>query len=374
MPPVPWYNSAWRHRMAVTIDHTKVAAVLTNFPWYVRGADILTANPTFWDYVESLTGNDFLWTLDDGTTKIAHAMSHFGPGLRDFESHALIASLSNATDTTRYLYWGNRNAAAQQDAAATFAGHIARWDLGQAAGDMLDTTGAGLSASRVGAPGNVAGQLYATGGASFDGTNDYLTIPADTMAAAMNAKAAIAFSCWFKQAAVGATRHLFSSYTSALAHKLNVYLGTANNVAVRTKPNEALDTARTYISSGALADTASWHYLVAVVDVANDAVLLYLDGAPYAGSGTTTFVSTAFDGTYSAANPFSLFALVGGTQKFTGAADEARLLASVPSADRVLTTYRNQSAPDTFHLFGEIETYPGANLGEHWLMRTRRYP
>jgi len=67
-----WYNSNWLYRKAITIDSSKVSATLSNFPVLVSiASDSDLASKAQSD------ANDILFTLSDGTTKLAHEIEDF---------------------------------------------------------------------------------------------------------------------------------------------------------------------------------------------------------------------------------------------------------------------------------------------------------
>jgi hypothetical protein len=60
-----WYDAAWRYRIPLAIDHTKVATTLVDFP-------VLVSLTTTDLQKAQADGDDFVFTLADGTTKLAH--------------------------------------------------------------------------------------------------------------------------------------------------------------------------------------------------------------------------------------------------------------------------------------------------------------
>ena len=67
-----WFDSGWLYRKVLTIDHTKVGSgPHTNFPVLLSraDADLMTKAQT--------DGNDILFTLSDGTTKLNHEIESY---------------------------------------------------------------------------------------------------------------------------------------------------------------------------------------------------------------------------------------------------------------------------------------------------------
>ena len=65
-----WYNTDWKYRKKITIDHTKVSADLTNFPVYLD----LSSDPDLAAHAQA-DGDDILFTSSDGVTKLDHDLS-----------------------------------------------------------------------------------------------------------------------------------------------------------------------------------------------------------------------------------------------------------------------------------------------------------
>lgn len=104
-----WYDSNWLYRQKITIDNTKVAGDLTDFPVAIQ---IDSANDVFNKALAS--GNDILFTASNGTTKLKHELSVY-----DNATPLLIAfvktNLSGSNDTIIYMYYGYSKADDQSD-------------------------------------------------------------------------------------------------------------------------------------------------------------------------------------------------------------------------------------------------------------------
>lgn len=66
-----WYSSSWNYRKTITIDSTKVAANLTDFPILINTTDTDLRDDAQED------GDDILFTSSDGTTKLSHEIEKF---------------------------------------------------------------------------------------------------------------------------------------------------------------------------------------------------------------------------------------------------------------------------------------------------------
>lgn len=129
-----WYNvgGTWNYRKAITIDVTKVPNTdQLNFPVLVS----LTSDAGL--VAHSLaSGNDILFTLSDGTTKIPYQRESYAGGT--LTAWVQVPTLSHIANTIIYMYYGNAGAADQQQAANV-------WDPSYAAVYHLSEPGAGTA-------------------------------------------------------------------------------------------------------------------------------------------------------------------------------------------------------------------------------------
>ena len=116
-----WFpQGSWAHRKPITVDATLVGADQTDYPLLVQFSDAdLAANAT-------LGGLDLVFTAADGVTRLDHVIEAWDPGAGSLTAWVLVPTVSSATDTELFLYYGNVSAADQQDPAAVFG---ARADL-----------------------------------------------------------------------------------------------------------------------------------------------------------------------------------------------------------------------------------------------------
>ena len=169
-----WYSENWSYRQAITVDHTKVGADLTDFPIAVRISD--PANPVF--SKARSDGHDLLLTGADGTTKLSHERAVWDQTAKVMVLFFKASSLSSAADTVFYLYYGNPASGDQQNGPDVWTnGYRGVYHLDGAPGTVIDST-AGThngTSSNMDAGDLVAGLLGKAH--DFDGSNDYVDIP-----------------------------------------------------------------------------------------------------------------------------------------------------------------------------------------------------
>jgi hypothetical protein len=89
-----WYDSAWGYRVKITIDHTKVAGDLSNFPWLVH----IVSNAGIGANARA-DGYDLVFTSDDMVTKLDHEVEEYVSATGEVVSWVKIPFLSSSVDT-----------------------------------------------------------------------------------------------------------------------------------------------------------------------------------------------------------------------------------------------------------------------------------
>jgi len=109
-----WYDKGWSHRKAITIDKAKVVSDQKDFPVMVNlGSDTDLAA-----WAQS-TGNDLVFTLADGTTKVPCKIESFTSNNGALVAWVKVPVLSSGANTVLYMYYGNHMAPNQQDTSSS---------------------------------------------------------------------------------------------------------------------------------------------------------------------------------------------------------------------------------------------------------------
>jgi len=172
-----WYNSSWKYRVKITVDHSKVGSDLTDFPVYV---DLSTLPSGFHTNVKS-DGGDIRVTRSDGTTECPREVVFYDSTNDKGELHFKANSLSSTTDTVFYIYYGNSSASDYATDATYGAENVWNDFLGvlhcnESSSPLMDSSGNGLDATQNGAPtyGVTAGMIG--NGVHGDGVDDGFTM------------------------------------------------------------------------------------------------------------------------------------------------------------------------------------------------------
>ena len=364
--PNAWYfnpvtgNCNWKYRKMITIDHTKVSADQSSFPVLVSLTDTdLSAKA-------QSNGNDILFTSSDGTTKLNHEIENYTSSTGSLVAWVGVPTLSSATDTVLYLYYGNSTATGQQNPAAVWdANFKAVWHLVEVgstgANAYSDSTsnanngqGGGGTAGAV--PAQAAGQI--SYGQSFDGANDYIATT-NLVSSPPPYGSAFTESIWF-QTTSSVEAKLISlenqrTGTGSSAIDWMIYMEPTGNVVGGVYSGGS----KTIISSPM--NNGNWHYAVLTYynQSSTDTNLsLYVDGS-FIGSKTSVTPQTMTGylrmGSYHISGNWPPGVVADGY--YSGALDEARYSTINRSSTWIATEYANQNSPSTFSSVGNEETW-----------------
>jgi hypothetical protein len=319
----------------LTIDNTKVAGDLTDFPVYVNLADLPSS---FWDTVAN-GGGDIRVFKSDGTTELPREVVSCDTSTETGELHfKYTGTLSGSTDTEVQIHADGTSA----DYAVTdtygrnnvWTGYKGVWHT-QA--NSNDSTSGGFN----GTDSNVS---YVTGkirnGAEFNGTNSQISLGN----VGVSGSTARTISGWLKTDVVNTSLDAIFTYgaeTNRNACKLfanvisngDLYLGFFG---------------RDYYTSGLLS-TDTWYYFNAVYEggtLSTSTVKIYLNAT--SRSLTQVGVSDGSADTTDSNYAIGYDKLVSG-RVFDGILDEIRITNVALSANWITTEYNNQNSPSTFY-------------------------
>jgi len=335
-----WYDAAWAYRKKITIDNTKVAATLTDFPVLISlSTDTELAGNAQDD------GDDILFTTTDGITKINHEIETFNGTSGQLVTWVKVPGLSSAADTDIYIYYGNSGAGNQEN--PTFV-----WDSNYQMVQHLEETTGGANAIQDSTSNtnhgtdnnsptlNAAGKINGADG--FDGSDDYISV-ADSNS--LDITGNITLEAWVKTTNNALSYQTIMEKRPAVTN-YNYYLRLDSGYfrfSFYSGAHRALLDDTTQLSSNV------WHHVAATYDNSN--IRLYVDGTE-AKSGAQTAPLVADTGAF----------IIGietyqvtDTNAFSGTVDEVRISDTARSADWLLTSYNNQSSPSGFYSVGSAQ-------------------
>jgi hypothetical protein len=320
---VPWYGG-WGYRQLLFVDPAQVSGSLSNFPALVTERNMRS---NIWLNAKS-DGSDILFTAADGVTKLAHELEKIDAAGKQLCAWVKLPSVSAASNTPFYVYYGRASAANQENPTGVWSGYRAVWHLRETSGTRYDSTSNDADVAPNGGVSHTASGRV-NGASAFDGSTGYLAANKQVI----NGNGTV--SVWVKMPATLSTgRAIFD--TGYNAGTLIREFGSASGERLEAWVHEG-STANISDASYFQGTENSWVYLSLVMS--NNTAYLYRNGQ-YRMSGT--YIGT----------PSSTFVNIGvwpaGPQYWNSTIDETRVAVDVLSADWIATEYRNQGNPSAF--------------------------
>jgi len=203
------FDEGWQYRKNITIDHTKIAGDLKNFPVLVSTVDTDLRDKAQDD------GDDILFMDGDGVaTRLYHEIEYFDDSSGEIVAWVNVTNLASNQDTILYLYYGNSSCKSQQ-----FPDGV--WDSNYVMVQHLEETSTGTrydstSNDNDGTPINYEGNEAVTGkidGADdFDGIDDNIGLGVNTF----NSYTGGTVSVWIKLDTLSPHQPIFAGSKTAV--------------------------------------------------------------------------------------------------------------------------------------------------------------
>ena len=153
--PVPtptWKDYNWLYRKNITIDKTKVAATLSNFPVLIKYTD---------SDLKGRTQNEILFTTSDGQTKLSHQIESFDSGTGALVAWVKVPNLPTSPNTSLFMYYGGPTAPSQEYPTDVWTNSFTGvYHLNETTDASLgDSTGTGPTGNPTNSPAQTAGQI-----------------------------------------------------------------------------------------------------------------------------------------------------------------------------------------------------------------------
>jgi RHS repeat-associated protein len=335
-----WYNATgtWTDRKQITIDESKISGStsLTDFPFLFSVTDPSLKTVANGGKVGKTDGSDILFTSGDGVTKLAHEIEKYVPTTGEVIAWIKIPSLSATTNTKLLIYYGNAAAANQQNRTGTWnTNYKGVWHVNNA---LTDSTVNAKNLTNSGSTNTTAGKIGEA--RAFDGISQLAYTTSLPTVVTNN----FTLSAWVKPNEASTTWQVPVSNGSDNGSSGGGYAALIGSGNWQTLFNMVVAQ-----NSGVAVDTASWSQISIVRN--NGTTTLYKNGVAIGSTFTDTPLA-----------PVSAFAIGAQLQNstptfhrfFNGTVDEARISASVRSADWINAEYNNQSSPSTFFSYGAV--------------------
>jgi hypothetical protein len=343
-PTADWYDDAWLYRRPLTVAKALVDADLLGFPLLVSFAHPELAE-------RATSSQDFLFTMDDGTTVLPHEIVSHDPELGSLKAWVRVPALRAIFDTKVFVYYGNPSPPSLPNPALVWTeGFEAVWHLDEPATD--ETSGVQHVDSVTGQlPGVQSGNHDVPGkigrAQKFDGEDDRVGIEGADAISLGDADCTV--SAWIRTSS--------QLPISLMAKNQDASHVPGDKLLGLTAGKFAIDHGWVgYLSSTKLVNDAEWRQVVWTqrrnATGEAEAWTLYVDGVADGTiefptqpdvAGHTLFLGGATVGSYF---PYP----------WAGEIDEVTVSRVARGAVWVAVSYANQNAPEAFATLGAEQT------------------
>jgi hypothetical protein len=107
------FQNGWTYRKRLTIDASRVAGDLNNFPVLISTTDLdwKEDSQAIPGHVAQTDGGDIIFTAGDGITKLDHEIEKYDPATGELVAWVEVRSVSSTNNTNIYIYYGNTSLA-----------------------------------------------------------------------------------------------------------------------------------------------------------------------------------------------------------------------------------------------------------------------
>jgi hypothetical protein len=355
---ISWSNG-YTNMRTIMINSSQVPNTnQTNFPVLISlpantYADLkTTANG---GVVTNANGYDIIFTSDAaGTIPLAYERESYSGSTGAMIDWVNVPTVSHSANTAIYLFYGNSAVTTDQSNPS------GTWDSNYAGVYHLPngTTLSANDSTSNGNSGTINGATATTGqidgGASFNGSSQYISVPGQGIATGQ-----FTISGWVNATGLATWGTIIKNWGASLNGAYHFGLDNASG-KVSIYVTESNGTQIGPVIDANTVSTGTWYYFVATADGSN--VNLYRNGSsvgtPLAYNGTLLNYSYTNIGAKPGNNTNA--PLAGASPGYwDGALDELRVSNVARSADWIQTEYNNQSSPSTFYSVGAAVTGGG---------------
>jgi hypothetical protein len=324
------YLGGWSYRRSITIDHSKVASSLANFPVLMDFTDASLASHA------QTSGNDIMFmNASSAAQKLSHEIEYYNGSTGHLTTWVNIPSLSSTTDTIIYMYYGNPTAANQQNKTWV-------WDpdfkmvqhLSETSGVHYDSTSNGNNGTQYGGVAQgIAGKI--------DGADQFSPSPSKyVQGSSFSLPDTYAFSMWFKANTVSGWQTLFEMGTSG--NRIMCWLNGNQFGALGHRESGYTATTNANLIAG------QWYYIVFTFNYsASPQARLFINGTEFTLSNNNGIGHTpSMSGYFRIGEPTAQ------DYPFNGIIDEVRLSKTARGASWITTEYNNQNSSSSFYAIG----------------------
>jgi hypothetical protein len=343
-------KGSWLYRKQITIDSSKVANDLREFPMLINITDSDLALKARSD------GYDIEFTDSDGITILDFEIESYDGALGQLFAWVSIPLLSSTTDTIFYLYYGNSDIGTQSNPTDVWdSNYVMVHHLEETSGTPYDSTSYdndGFVYNNVTM--DVVGKI--NGADEFEGAigvDDYIDCGNDP-SLYFNASRNYTWSAWVLRHSNDDWDTIFSKF-SWTNNGTRVFINTGGlpKIVVGNHDNE-------FVTSTTSINLNKWYHIVVVYNGSTPTQPeIHINGAKDATTGSVTFRSnmvTQFDIGYGWTN-----------EGWNGVIDEVRVSNIARSESWINTSFQNQYDTTSFFSVGNEESVSNVTSGYEWV-------
>jgi hypothetical protein len=339
----------WTHRKPITLLASQIEApgddTLSDFPVLISVADTEIAASAL------PSAADIVFTAANGTTLLASEIESFTKADGQLVAWVKVPNLSAIINTKLYVYYGHQNPPPQQPEDVWTANYLGVWHLNQDPGP--DGNNNIRDATRGSHHGTADAQFVSADsvparigrGIRFDGTQEYVNF------ATMDFGNTFTISMWVNFAGrPGIAVLLANSDTGRDTDGFRFYVnGTSSDGRVLFETGSGIGASGRVAetNANAIVDNTPAHVAITVNRPAATAVIYV--------NGINLSIVTTLATNFRTNSDFELGRVENNFFHFPGILDEVQVSSTLRPAEWLLTSFRNQYQPNTFHTLGPEE-------------------
>ncbi|UCG70992.1 MAG: DUF2341 domain-containing protein, partial [Thermoplasmata archaeon] len=335
----------WLYRKPITINASRVAGDLTDFPMLIQITDTDLKNKARSD------GYDIMFTGSDGRTKLDHEIERYNSSSGELIAWVKIPFLSSSSGTLIYMHYGNPDALDQQNIEGVWSnGFVGVYHMVEETGNINNSASSTNDGTRVDTPTRTSGQIGY--GQEFTGTgaDDYFNVGNLGITDGVNENVTMSFWAWIDNSAT-------EDSAKPICKRNNDDTESAYQIGFDNNPiSKKIEIEIEGFSASPVdVDKSCWVYLVGTYN--GSVQELFINGRL---EQSDTFIT----GPIANSNSNVTIGSRPATQHFGGILDEVRFSKAARPASWIITEFNNQNDTSTFYSVGSEEFLSGDNYDE----------
>lgn len=129
-------------------------------------------------------------------------------------------------------------------------------------------------------------------GVNLDGSGDYVNLPID-FNSEFNTKPSLTFSAWIKRNSTGSRQAILDITIDEFDSIVFMEFQTDNTIRLGGRAEDT-DSFQSVITTSSITDN-NLHYIVGIIDIANDNIVIYIDGVEQSTTGSPSWSANSFN-------------------------------------------------------------------------------